>query len=274
MDKITRTNDLIGKRFGKLTVIEKSSIRKNKRVWWVCQCDCGNKTKVPTYRLNNGETKSCGCIRKSCFNLVGKKFGKLSVVDKFPENNKYNAVQWVCKCECGEETIVTTSHLRSGSVASCGNHLGKHRHAIKGEETSEYSTWLGIKDRCNNKNNPRYKDYGGRNIKICRQWSSSFENFLDDMGKKPNPTYSIERIDNDKGYYPGNCIWADATTQNRNQRIKKNNSSGVTGVNWNVDAKKWIVRITVNHKRIHVGYYSDLNKAKEARKRAEEKYWT
>jgi hypothetical protein len=270
--KMSRVESLIGKKFGKLTVIKEHPVRKNKRVQWVCKCDCGNETNVVTYRLNNGETRSCGCLQKSKFNLVGMRFGKLVVTKKHPDKNKYDAVQWYCKCDCGNIIVSTTSHLREGTTISCGNHRGTHRNAIKGNESTEYGTWLGMRSRCNDKENPSYKDYGGRNIKVCTQWDS-FENFLNDMGKKPDHSFSIERIDNDKGYYPENCIWADRTVQNRNQRIRKNNSSGITGVNWNIDANKWVVRITVDYKRIHIGYFSDLNEAKEARKKAEAEYW-
>lgn len=266
------SRNLVGKKFGKLTVIEKHPVRKNKRIQWICRCDCGNEAKVVTYRLNNGETKSCGCLRKSKFDLVNKHFGDLIVIRKHPQKNKHGAVQWHCKCACGRNIITTTSHLRNGSTKSCGKHKGTHRNAIKGSESAEYQSWLSMRGRCTNKDNARYKDYGGRGITFCKRWDS-FENFLTDMGEKSDPSHSLERIDNDKGYNPSNCVWADATTQNRNQRIRSSNTSGINGVHWRADTKKWVVRISVNYKRIHIGTFVELEDARIARKEAEIKYW-
>ena len=83
-----------------------------------------------------------------------------------------------------------------------------------------YKTWNGMKDRCKNPNNPRFKDYGGRGIKICRRWSK-FENFKEDMFESYKDNLSIERIDNDGNYEPSNCRWATEQEQNKNKRMHK-----------------------------------------------------
>jgi hypothetical protein len=99
--------------------------------------------------------------------------------------------------------------------------MRKHeRHGLK--NTPEYKTLENIKSRCLNKNNRQYKDYGGRGILICPRWLESYRYFCEDMGKKPSPQHSIERLENDKGYYKENCKWATRVEQNRNRRNNTN----------------------------------------------------
>ena len=93
-----------------------------------------------------------------------------------------------------------------------------HGHAIGGRLSPEYVTWRNIRARCADKSNPFY---GGRGIYVCDRWESSFANFLSDMGCRPSPLYSIERINNDEGYTPWNCVWADEKTQQNNRRQRR-----------------------------------------------------
>jgi hypothetical protein len=117
--------------------------------------------------------------------------------------------------------VAYISHLLNGATKSCGclNHENRQkprRHGLSWK-IPEYRSWINMRQRCLNKNNPRYKDYGGRGIKICKRWSS-FENFLADMGQMPGPGYSIERINNDGDYEPDNCIWLPRRDQWKNKR--------------------------------------------------------
>ena len=131
-----------------------------------------------------------------------------------------------------------------------------------------------MKQRCNNPNNKHYKDYGGRGIGICKEWVQ-FINFYKDMGE-PLDSMSLDRIDNNKGYFKDNCRWATNIIQGRNQRTRKDNTTGVRGVYFRNDTKKnkWRVKITVNGKEISLGSYKTLEEAKEIRKKSELKYWT
>ena len=122
---------------------------------------------------------------------------------------------------CGNTKIVSTAKLNNGHVKSCGC-LAK-TNAVKHNaiNTREYITWTNIKARCTNPNNSAYHNYGGRGITVCNRWLDSFENFYEDMGKRPSIEFSIDRIDVNKDYSPENCRWADQKTQMRNRRNTK-----------------------------------------------------
>ena len=138
-------------------------------------------------------------------------------------------------------------------------------------KTPEYKTWQHIKDRCFNKKNKGFKNYGGRGITVCDEWRESFSSFYRDMGQRPSKKHSIDRIDNEKGYYKDNCRWADRITQNNNQRLRKDNKSGFKGVCWDKSKNMFAAYISVNSKRILVGTFKTIKEAIEERKKAESK---
>lgn len=207
--------------------------------------------------------------------IIGKRFGRLVVLSKTGQN-KHKQVLWKCICNCGGRTIVKTSSLLSSHTKSCGclqSESIKKRNFIHGKaKTSEHRIWGSILQRCNNPVSTHYKYYGKRGISVCEQWLK-FENFYKDMGKKPTPEHTIERIDNDAGYFPENCQWATRAEQMRNRRMPKNNSSGVVGVYWCRKTKKYFSRIGLHHKPIYLGHFDTLEEAAEARHRGEIKYW-
>lgn len=212
---------------------------------------------------------------KKIIDLTGQKFGRLHVVGIYGKRG--HAWLWKCLCDCGNERVVLGASLKNGKTRSCGclqkeittERSTKHGNANRGKLSSEYISWKQMLDRCTNENLPRYKDYGGRGITVCERWRD-FNNFLSDMGRKPSSKHSIERIDNNGNYEPGNCKWATDTEQAINQRIRKDNTTGVKGVY--LIRGKWQASIGVDGKLIYVGYFDTKEQAIEARKRAEEKY--
>lgn len=153
--------------------------------------------------------------------LAGERFTRLTVVSLDKEVGNGGRRYWVCLCDCGATTKVTTSKLRAGSTKSCGCYAAdslrniRLRHGMV--KSPEFKAWSEMRQRCGNKNNHNYYNYGGRGITVCERWSS-FESFIVDMGYKPSCEHSLERVDNNRGYSPDNCIWADKTTQARNRR--------------------------------------------------------
>ncbi len=153
--------------------------------------------------------------------LVDKKFNRLLVISEAGRTEKNNRL-WNCRCECGKVQVATTSALQRGLTKSCGclqrekwhKTLTKHGRA----DTVEYILWKAMKQRSHNPNHKDYADYGGRGIFVCQEWQDSFQSFFDHMGARPKKNDSIERVDHNKGYEPGNCIWLDKRLQNRNKR--------------------------------------------------------
>lgn len=147
----------------------------------------------------------------------------------------------------------------------------QEHHGMEG--TPEYKVWCGMKRRCLNKNDPSYAGYGAKGVTICDEWVHSFQAFYDHVGERPSAEHSIDRIDNSKGYEIGNVRWATKLQQSVNRTIKADNKSGAKGVSWYKNSSQWVANITVNRKRISLGYYDNIEDAIKARKQAEEKYF-
>jgi hypothetical protein len=150
--------------------------------------------------------------------LVGKRFGRWTVLGEHPERRRGR--HWLCRCDCGTERTVRENNLRYGSSKSCGCCVARERNTRHGQSYSRvYSIWIALRQRCSNPESTNYANYGGRGITVCERWLA-FENFYADMGDPP-PGLSIDRIDNDGNYEPGNCQWATASEQLRNRRPSK-----------------------------------------------------
>lgn len=154
--------------------------------------------------------------------LTGQKFNMLTVVRKSDSRNKRGLMQWVCRCNCGRYTEIITSSLR-GSQKSCG--CLKRGIETGRSKTPEYRHWQAMKNRC--QFGPTYLKWG---IKVDPIFENSFEAFLEDVGEKPDPTYTLDRIDTHKNYEQGNIRWVPAEHQSRNRTMSSNNKSGHTGV--------------------------------------------
>jgi hypothetical protein len=151
---------------------------------------------------------------------AGSVFGMLAVVRKVegPRRGSF----YECSCACGGSTVAYGAHLRNGSRVSCGCVVGGHKNRRHGlSHAPEYRAWENARARCRNPRNHKFPLYGGRGIQMCDRWAESFDAFIADMGRRPGPEYSLDRIDGHKGYEPGNCRWATIVQQNNNRSMNR-----------------------------------------------------
>jgi hypothetical protein len=144
--------------------------------------------------------------------MSGRKVARLTILERSARRNATGSAFWRCRCDCGNEIEVSGVNIRNGQTQSCGCVHITHGMTL----SPEYRIWRGMHQRCTNPNSTKYENYGGRGITVCDRWRS-FENFYADMGPRPEGL-TIERINNEQGYGPGNCKWATYSEQNLNRR--------------------------------------------------------
>jgi hypothetical protein len=160
-------------------------------------------------------------MSKRRLNLVGQTFGQLKVVSLVEP--MVGNTRFICVCECGATSVVAGSDLRSGNTKSCGcvkrtiGFMSNLRHGAASKMTGAYRSWRSMKQRCTNPSSRGWADYGALGVTVCNRWLESFDNFLADMGERPEG-YSLERIDVLNGYAPNNCKWIPLPEQSKNKR--------------------------------------------------------
>lgn len=201
--------------------------------------------------------------------MIGKVFGRLTII-KFYGKDSHRCRVWICRCVCGNETKVTTQHLRSGHTKSCGCYNAEQaairstKHGLRSTHRSEYETWKSMRSRCNNLNDKDYKYYGGKGVKVCDRWLS-FANFMSDMGARPSPKHQIDRFPNNDGNYElSNCRWATLEQQSRNRsdnRILEHDGRRMILSDWsrlfNINPSTLISHLKTNDFATIVNHYAN-----------------
>ncbi|WP_276911880.1 hypothetical protein [Dubosiella newyorkensis] len=248
--------DLSGKRFGKLTVLKKTEQKRKGSFLWLCRCDCGNEILLERYKIERELVHSCGCSRTSSIVLTGKKIGKLTVIRKLNEKKGSNYL-WLCRCDCGNEIKVPTSHLtRNNPTSSCGCSKGKKSEDISNQKFGRLLAicptekrlagsvvWECVCD-CGNRIEVSLNQLKSGNVKSCGC-----------LVHEHDPKESLH-------YVERTCV-----ESLRSKEVRKDNTSGCTGVR--KQKGKWIAQISFQKVRYFLGAFEKKEDAIFVRKQAE-----
>lgn len=198
--------------------------------------------------------------------VLGRRFGKLVVVSKAGKN-KHGKITWSCVCDCGGTNTPTGSSLLNGNTTTCG--CGRREANLKHGQSQIgnklnylYSAQRNARQRCENPKDKDYEWYGGRGIK----WAfATFEDFVSAIGERPDPAFTIDRIDVNRDYEAGNLRWVSRSAQSINQRLSVLNTSGYRGVSPSSDGRgRWVANIVSDGKQRYIGTYPTPEVAAEA----------
>lgn len=186
--------------------------------------------------------------------LHGHAWGRWRVIGRVPqpEGKEGKGTFWLCVCTCGGTQVMEGGRITAGRGSS-GCYKCRNHGATVGGQTAEYRSWRGMKERCLNPNHVGYAIYGGRGVKVCDRWLSGFDKFLEDMGPRP-AGHSLDRIDPNGDYEPGNCRWANAKEQALNQRTPKLTDEQVAAILRLIEAgaSQWDIAQALGIARGHV----------------------
>lgn len=164
--------------------------------------------------------------------LIDDRFGRLVVVERVASRNGKS--YWRCDCDCGASVVVCAANLRNGSIKSCSCLKAERARVLRlvhgdkrtktGKIAPEWKAWDGMIQRCENSKNASFERYGARGIKVCQRWRDNYQAFLQDVGRKPSPKHSLDRINNDGDYEPNNVRWATAKQQANNRHLPRRKS--------------------------------------------------
>lgn len=281
---MSKLKNLTGKRFGKLTVLEKGD-SKNGRTYWKCRCDCGKEISVIASNLLRGNTQTCGCSRvknaeKRCIDLSGQKFGKLTALKK--TKMKSGCSYWLCKCECGVEKEISIVALRRGQK-SCGcsaydfakDKTIRNEYTVDGNNVVHVILRTGDEMLCDLEDWENLKDFtwtkdkwGYASASINRK-RKKFH--IEVKGKKDG--YVVDHEDRNKlNNQRNNLRFVTKSGNAANSKLSKNNTSGIKGVK-RARSGRWVASLMLNRKNIYLGTYDTIEEAAEARRKGEEKYF-
>ena len=231
-----RLIDLTGKRFGSWTVLGRAPTKEGSTRWKV-RCDCGAEHERAGNSFTRGQSSCCvACRGKNTAEMnnnrrygeIGQKFGRLRITKQMGFNENSHSSRVECECECGKIIVVSMGHLKFGHTKSCGclnRDLLVERSTTHGRgNTPEYRIWCGMRRRCSpGGSDEQRKHYFDRGIRVCKEWlgAGGFEPFFSEIGERPTDAHTLDRIDNDQGYRPGNVRWATRLVQARNTRSNR-----------------------------------------------------
>lgn len=208
--------------------------------------------------------------------LTGRKFGKLTVIERAPERSTRGLVMWVCRCDCGNTKSVAGKYLRNGQTKSCGRCKAFTAPLfVRTHKNRLYHTWSEMKRRCIGRcTNHQY--YGDKGISYCPEWEdfNAFAQWAINSGYSPG--LEIDRIDGDENYTPDNCRWVSHKDNSRNRKARANNKTGVPGVHPRQNRSGKIVyraTISTDSGKVNLGTFETIDEAAKARREAELKYW-